>query len=315
MIRSSLHSSSFSALVFSAAVLSGLSGCEGFSQLQDLELARGEARFVSTELGATLGVAMADGREYSAASAEAQIAWTDGAPMTQDGCAAVSVVDALGTDGTGAVRYDFGACSGRQGAVVVAQEVVREGGAPTGSQGGQGASGPEMPPGSEADSGLLQDLEASSASFQVIYSGYENGALRISGHLDMSEDGDVGTVEAQVTLGALDYIGEVDAAGTWVETADALGTRTSVSGTFVSATGVEWSLVADNVVFQPGCLDGVGGQLSLIHDSPVGRVTAITTFDEVCDGCANLEVDGEDYGRTCFGDGSMIGGAITGMLQ
>jgi len=306
--------SSFSAFTLAALGIatSGLTGCQGFADLQDLELARAEARYVPTELGATLGLALMDAREYGAVSAEAQAAWINGEPMTSDGCADVGIVDAMASDDlTGAVRFDFLDCEARSGAVIVSQELDFEmpelpdgsnGDAPDGEE-------PELPDGTEADiTGALDPTASEDGSVGLTYANYTNGLLRTNGTMLMTEDGDEGTLDADVTLGALDYEGDIDVSGDWVEMADGLATRLNVAGEFISVTGVEWTVVANNVVFQPGCMDGLGGSLTLVHDNPHGRVTVEAQFDATCDGCATLLVNGEEQATSCFGDGTNIGG-------
>lgn len=315
MARSSwnfVSSLSAVSLVALGALTGGLSGCQGFTDLQDLELARAEARYVPTELGATLGVALMDAREYSAVSAEAQAAWINGEPMNEDGCANVGIVDGMSsTDLTGAVRFDFPNCDGRSGSVIVSQELdldmgdigdLPEGDLPPGEE-------PDLPDGTEADvADALDPTAIEDGSVGITYAGYTNGLLRTSGAMLMTEEGDAGTLDADLRLAALDYEGDIDVSGDWIEMADGLATRLNVTGAFVSVTGVEWTVMANNVVFQPGCMDGLGGSLTLVHDNPHGRVTVEALFDATCDGCATLLVNGEEQATSCFGDGTNIGG-------
>ena len=317
MARCSWNSvSSLSAITVATLGLatSGLSGCQGFNDLQDLELARAEARYVPTELGATLGLALMDAREYGAVSAEAQAAWIAGEPMTQDGCASVGIVDGMtSTDLSGSVRFEFPGCEGRSGSVLVDQDLdfevpdytdLPEGELP----GGELPEG-EFPPGTEADvAGALDPTAIEDGSVAISYIGYSNGLLRTAGSMRMTEDGDVGTLDADLRIAALDYEGDLAVSGQWTEMADGLATRLTVAGQFASVTGVEWTVVANNVVFQPGCMDGLGGDVTLVHDSRAGRVTVKAVFDATCDGCADLYVDGQKQATSCFGDGTTIGG-------
>jgi len=310
--------SSLSAITLAALGAVTTSGCQGFNDLQDLELARAEARYVPTELGATLGLALMDAREYGAQSAEAQAAWINGETPTADGCASVGIVDGMAIDDlSGAVRFDFPQCEGRSGSVIVQQDLdfemptyegeYPEGEYPEGEWPPEGEG--EFPPGTEADfADALDPTAIEDGSVAITYAGYSNGMLRTSGAMSMTETGDVGTLDANLRIGALDYEGDLDVSGEWTEMADGLATRLSLAGDFTSVTGVEWTVVANNVVFQPGCMDGLGGDVTLIHDNPHGRVTVQAVFDATCDGCATLYVDGEEQATQCFGDGTTIGG-------
>lgn len=295
-------------------VTTGLTGCQGFNDLQDLEMARAEARYVPTEIGATLGVALMDAREYGAISAEAQASWINGEQPQADGCADVGIVDGMSADDlTGAVRFDFPQCEGRSGSVIVSQELDFEVPDYTDLPEGEMPEGEvpegEFPPGTEADfEDALDPTAIEDGSVAITYAGYKNGLLRSAGVMAMTEDGDVGTLDADLRIGALDYEGDIDVTGEWTEMADGLATRLNLSGTFNSVTGVDWTVVANNVVFQPGCMDGLGGDITLVHDNPHGRVTVQAVFDATCDGCATLYVDGEEQATSCFGDGQNIGG-------
>ncbi len=306
---SSLSAASLAALGLAS---SGLAGCQGFNDLQDLELARAEARYVPTELGATLGVALMDARQYGDVSAEAQAAWINGEPMTEDGCANVGIVDGMSiSDMRGAVRFDFPNCDGRSGSVIVSQEfdvALPDLGDGAGGELPEGEE-PELPPGTEADvTDAFDPTAVEDGSVAITYAGYRNGLLRTAGTLSMTEEGDVGTLDADLRLAALDYEGDIDVTGDWTEMADGLATRLDVTGDFVSVTGVEWTVIANNVVFQPGCMDGLGGNLTLVHDNPLGRVTVEAIFDATCDGCATILINGEEQASSCFGDGTNIGG-------
>jgi hypothetical protein len=299
------------AALLAALGLATASGCQGFSDLQDLELARGEAGYASTEVGAVFAVAMAEAENFAQASVDAQIAYSLGSPITQEGCATVAVDDAADPDGRGIVRYDLSPCPSAKGSVIVAQEFQLTppddlpGG---GGGGGQSTDLPEVPPGTEADYNAGVAIAEADASIDVIYAGYSNGLVRATGSLSLTEEAGAGLLDAMVTVGALDYEGHLDVTGEWADVSDGLAARMSFDGSFESATGVEWTVVADNVVFEPGCMDGLGGELLMVFDNPAGRVTLETVFDDVCDGCADLYVDGEKMGESCFGDGMTLGG-------
>jgi energy-coupling factor transporter ATP-binding protein EcfA2 len=296
-----------------AALLAALglalgSGCQGFLDIQDLELARGEANYASTEVGAVFAVAMAEAENFGQLAIDAHVAADLGAPITHEGCANVVIDDAVGADGSGVVRYDLSPCPTSSGSVVVAQRF--EFTPPDSTSGGDGSAGdpPEVPPGTEADYTVGGAIDEADASMDVVYGGYSNGLLHATGSVSLTEVGGEGDVAAAVRIGALDYEGRLNVTGEWSDVSDGLAARMSFAGTFESATGVDWTVVADNVVFQPGCMDSLGGELLMIFDNPAGRVTVETVFDDVCDGCATLYVDGEEIAESCFGDGTTIGG-------
>ena len=66
-------------------------------------------------------------------------------------------------------------------------------------------------------------------------------------------------------------------------------------------------MIADNIEMAPDCSDAVGGQMTAIYDNDMGGVEVTALFDDVCDGCATLVVDGVDQGRTCFEGASWFG--------
>jgi|GEM_PF-2100280 len=310
-----MYSSSFDvvgtagATLLAALGLAMTSGCQGFTDLQDLELARGEATYAATEVGATFAVALSEAQRFTQASIDAQVAWNLGSPVTQEGCATVDVHDGVGAEGIGRVRYDMSPCPSASGSVVVDQEFIFT--PPEGTGGGEGFPGdpPDLPPGTEADYTIGDSLADADSAVQVLYAGYDKGLLRAAGTLSMSERQGAGLLAAQVTVGALDYEGTLDVDGDWSHVTEGLAARMSFAGTFESATGVGWTIVADNVVFQDGCMDSLGGELLMVFDNPAGRVTVETVFDDICDGCADLYVDGVQMGESCFGDGTTIGGA------
>ncbi len=296
-----------------AAILATLgcaftTGCDGFYDYQDLEIARGEASYVSTELGATFAFALAEAQRFTDASIEAQVAYEMGNPVEYEGCATVQVANAVGFDGNGTVAYDLSGCPTSSGAVTVAQQFdlgpPPEGG---GSGGYGGEAPPDVPPGTEA-SVQGDAIATADASAQVIFAGYNAGNIGVVGHMAYEQADGGGTIESGVTVSALDYQGRLAMEGEYDVVSDGLATRMSFDGDFESSTGLDWTVVADNVVYQPGCMDALGGELLMIFDNPAGRVTVETVFDDVCDGCAALYVDGEQVAESCFGDGTTIGG-------
>lgn len=299
-----------------AAILAALgcaltTGCDGFYDYQDLEIARGEATYVSTELGATFAFALAEAQRFTDASVEAQVAYEMGSPLEYEGCATVQVADAVGLDGNGTVAYDLSGCPTSSGAVTVAQQfdlaLPPGGGGSDGSGGYGGEVPPDVPPGTEA-SVQGNAIATADASAQVVFAGYHAGNIGVLGHMAYGHADDGGTIESGVTVTALDYRGRLDMEGEYDTINDGLATRMSFDGAFESSTGLDWTVVADNVVYQPGCMDALGGELLMIFDNPAGRVTVETVFDDTCDGCAALYVDGEQVAESCFGDGTTIGG-------
>ena len=81
-----------------------LTGCQFADEACDIEMARGEARYVPVELiGTGLGVMRADGGTYSSVVHQS---YSAGDPITSM-AAPASLVDGMGTDGEGTVFCDF----------------------------------------------------------------------------------------------------------------------------------------------------------------------------------------------------------------
>ncbi len=140
----------------------------------------------------------------------------------------------------------------------------------------------------------------------VSYVGYREGSLEMTG--GMTFGGGVagqgtggGTLSTSVAVSALDYSGALNAEGTWSSGQAADDSRMlSFVGQFTSATGLQWTVIADNVEMVPDCGDAVGGQLTAIYENDLGSVEVTALFDDVCDGCASLVVNGVEQGQTCF---------------
>ena len=110
-------------LALSAALGLALSGCATIDEAKDLEMARGEGRYVPVELIGSLALGVMRAGDYGTYSSVVHQSYSAGDPITSDGCASVSLVDGMGTDGEGTVVYDFDPCSARGGRVQVTQRV------------------------------------------------------------------------------------------------------------------------------------------------------------------------------------------------
>ena len=299
------------AAVLAALGLLASSGCQGFYDLQDLELARAEATFVPTEIGGTFAFAFGEAVRFSEVALEAQVAESLGAPLTEDGCLGIDVFDAVATtqaDGSGEVRYDLTQCPDESGGVLVAQTFDLS--PPELPDGGEEFPGdvPDVPPGTEANY-TSDAIATADARSQVVFDRYEFGMVGATGSLSVDTSLDGGALESNVLVSALDYRGRVAVAGDWTPVSDGLAARLNITGTFDSVADNTWTVVADQIVFEPGCMDGLGGELTAYFENGAGRVTVKAVFDAVCDGCSDLYVNDEFTGRSCFGDGATIGGA------
>ena len=49
-------------------------------------------------------------------------------------------------------------------------------------------------------------------------------------------------------------------------------------------------------------MDATAGEITAVFENGLGDVTVTAKFDSVCDGCANIFIDGESAGRVCLPD-------------
>jgi hypothetical protein len=295
-------------------------GCSADAVI-DLENARNEARFVPAEVVGTLGFAVAQARNYGERAVVAQNALSVGNSPDEEGCSAVSVTDNVLDDGIGAVLFDFNACPGRTGQVLVDQESTLpqlpagweewdqddwdqwDGELP------DGWDGPNTP-GGDGERQASFDLPsvADENSYTVRFVDYSVSIVEVKGAVDVSEGVSGGEIGAHIGVSALDYNAVVSVAGRWTPMTNEPGEWVSFGGRFNSMTGVEWTVVADNLGFLDGdCQDAVGGTLTAIFENEAGRTTVTATFDDVCDGCAHVAIDGIDQGQACFSASELIG--------
>ena len=158
----------------------------------------------------------------------------------------------------------------------------------------------------------LRDMLSGSADVQVSYDDYREGLLAMDGSLALAGglDGDTsegGGLSANLTVSALDYSTSVNAEGSWsVSPADEDARLMSFTGEFTSATGLTWTVIASNVETAPGCFDAVGGELTAIFGNDLGQVEVKAVFDDVCDGCSTLFINGVEQGQTCVPDSPLL---------
>jgi hypothetical protein len=289
-------------------------GCDTVDELVDIETAENEAIYIPVEVAATLALGVTRAQDYGAYSSVVQHSYSVGQPITTDGCIGIDMLDLVDGDGSGSLRYDFAACSGQGGAVQVAQTVVLDG-QPAGDDWedmlNEDYEG-ELPEGGAPED--LRDLLETSGDVEVSYQGYSEGMLEMNGVMAFSggvaggDEADGGSLSAQVQVAALDYSAMLRADGTWSSGPSSDDSRLlSFSGEFVSATGLTWTVIARNVEMVPDCADAVGGELTAIYNNDMGRVEVTARFDDVCDGCADLVIDGQERGKTCYAAADWFG--------
>lgn len=307
-------------LSLAAAFGMTLTGCQFADEARDIEMARGEARYVPVELVGTLALGVMRAADYGTYSSVVHQSYSAGDPITSDGCASVALVDGMGTDGEGTVFYDFGGCADRAGQVQVTQRVVsgdeaRDADFPgDGWEDSDGDGIPDsLPPGSE-DLDLdglseedLAELLGGDADIDVAYAGYREGLLAMEGSLSMSaslgSDGEIsGPLSADIGIEAWNYSGEASVEGEWKHGSLENSRSLSFTGGFVSSTGLNWTVMASNVELSAGCVDATAGEITAVFENGLGDVTVTAKFDSVCDGCANIFIDGESAGRVCLPD-------------
>ncbi len=299
----SLHSLGAAGLCLVAvACVFVFTGCDQVDELVDYEMATNEATYIPLEVAATVALGVTRAQDYGAYSSVVHHSYSVGQPITDDGCIDIQMVEGIGADGYGSLRYDFDACSGQAGAVRVEQTVTS---VATGEESWDDViNGQDVDLDGQPDD--LRDLLETRADVNVRYDGYREGVLEMTG--GMSFGGGVagegttgGSLSTDVAVQALDYSGALNADGTWSSGQAADDSRLlSFVGQFTSATGLSWMVIADNVEMVPDCGDAVGGQLTAIFENDMGSVEVTALFDDVCDGCATLVVDGVEQGETCF---------------
>lgn len=306
----SLHSLGAVALCLVAAASVFLfSGCESVNELVDLEMATNEAGYVPLEVAATLALGVTRAQDFGAYSSVVHHSYSVDQPITDDGCIDIQMIESIGADGYGSLRYDFARCNGQGGAVQVEQTVT--------SVAAGEESWDDVVNGADVDldgqPDDLRDLLETRADVQVSYSGYREGALEMTGGMTfgggvVGQGTEGGAMATDVAVSALDYCGALAAEGSWsAGQHDDEARMLSFVGDFTSATGLTWTVIADNVEMVPDCGDAMGGQLTAIFENDLGSVEVTALFDDVCDGCANLVVDGVQQGKTCFASTSWLG--------
>jgi hypothetical protein len=293
-----------------------LAGCAPEAVI-DLENARNEARFVPAEVVGTLGFAVAQAQNYGERAVVAQNAFAVGTSPDEEGCSAVSVTDAILDDGVGSVMFDFNSCPSHTGRVQVDQESTLE--LPDGWQDwdeddwdgwdGQvpdGWDGGSTPGGEQAS---IEIADQADDNFNVRFTDYAVGMVDVRGAVSVDGDLEGGEVGAHVGIAALDYDMLASVSGTWEPMLNEPGKWVSFGGRFNSMTGVDWTVVGDNLGFlSTDCMDAVGGTVTAYFENEAGRTEVTATFDSVCDGCADISVDGIDQGQACFSAADLIGG-------
>ena len=294
-------------------------GCS-IDSVIDLENARNEARFVPAEVVGTLGFAVSQAQNYGERAVVAQNAFARGVDADDEGCSAISVTDDIEDDGLASVLFDFAACPGQDGQVQVDQASTLPA-LPDGwenwdqddwdSWDGQfpdGWNDGSLPGGEQASVELPAGLEEEDG-YVVRFADYSVSIVDVRGAIEVSGDANGGEVGAHVGVAALDYDALMSASGSWSRMENEPGKWVSFGGSFNSMTGVEWTVVADNLGFLDSeCQDAVGGTLTATFDNEAGRSSVTATFDDVCDGCANVVVDGIDQGEACFSASELVGG-------
>lgn len=282
-------------------------GCEFADSVADLETARGEAEYVPVEVAATVALGVARALDYGAYSSVVHSSYATGQPITADGCIGIQVVQAIGADGHGALRYDFAGCPGQGGAAVVEQTIAGIGAGESWED--VVSSGDVNEDGMEDD---LGDLLQAEADVMVRYDGYEEGVLRMSGQMALGGgvtggSSATGPLVCSMAVSARGYATSLLAQGEWSGSRYGDDARqVTFAGSLLSAAGLEWTVMGEDVVLSPDCMGPVGGRLSAVFENDAGRVEMTATFDQACDGCADLLLDGVSQGRTCFAAASWL---------
>ncbi|MCP4870755.1 MAG: hypothetical protein GY898_18795 [Proteobacteria bacterium] len=315
MTRVLASAESFCAMILCAIATGYVFIFSGCSPVMDLETARAEAQYMPVEVAATLALGISRAQDYGAHSVAVHSSYSNGTPITQDGCIGIALTDDFAIDGVGELVYDFGACGSQSGLVQVNQTVTYS--LPEGQSAEDFADEndngipDEFENGGMDGSGLVGEITAT-ANINVTYNGYKEGLLNMSGGMALAggvldSDGTGGDLAAALSVSALDYGTTVTADGTWAASpANPDAQLLSFAGSFTSATGLEWTIVAENVEMAPGCNDAMGGQLTARYSGEAGDVEVIAVFDNVCDGCAHLIIDGVSQGQACFPDSPLL---------
>lgn len=304
----------FSAMTLCAAATGCISLFAGCSPMIDLETARAEAQYMPVEVAATLALGISRAQDYGAHSVAVHSSYSNGTPITHDGCIGIALTDDLAIDGVGELVYDFGSCGSQSGLVQVNQTITYS--LPDGQTADDFADENNNGIPDEFENGGMDgsgvDTEVTpTTNLNVTYNGYKEGLLKMSGGMAMAggvlEADGGGDLAAAMTVSALDYSTTVTADGTWASSpANPDAQLLSFAGSFTSATGLEWTIVAENVEMAPGCNDAMGGQLTARYSGSAGDVEVIAVFDDVCDGCAHLIIDGVSQGQACFPDSPLL---------
>ncbi len=303
-----------------------LVGC-GADATFELEMARSEAQYLPIEVGATTALGIFKAAQFAELSASIQADGTTAGISFDPPCVGVDLTDPMGgADLLGTVSYDFNGCSSSAGALAVSQAVLLPDASeldglgddvsrdlPEGWDGElpEGWDGEipedwegELPEGSELE-GLL--LEGTSVAMAVDFNSFSEGVLGMNGTVATQGGLEGGALDADLSVSALDYGGDLDVSGSWGLGIDVDETVISFAGKFVSSTELEWDVRAENIVLDMTCGDARGGELTATFTNDAGRVELRAVFSAECDGCATVYVNGDLQGDTCF-DGSAFYG-------
>lgn len=260
-------------------LLLGAAGC--FAPAADLELARGEAGLLGQEVLLALGTSVAGGLDYADRAGLAQEAAMDGWALRSEGCEGYRVLDPTADDGQGQVEVDIDECADASGRAVIEQGVASDDGAPRDG---------EVPAAGQAT---------------VVYEAFHLGSITTDGTMELRDVGEVTALSLDLTTAALDTEVVLVGEGTWGRSPYGVGrSDIVVEGDFVSSTGLDWRISAQHVATERGCGDGLGGEVLLAFANTAGSVAVRIVFDDVCDGCAEVWVDGERRVESC----SVLGG-------
>jgi len=305
---------SLCAVLASTGALGGALLFAGCAPVMDLETARAEAQYMPVEIAATLALGVSRAQDYGAHSAAVHASYGNGVPVTSDGCIGIALTDDLAIDGIGELVYDFSHCDSQAGLVQVNETITYSlpDGASADDYADENGNGipDEYENGAPDGSGATADITAT-ANINVTYNGYREGLLTMSGGMALAggvlEAEGGGDLATDMTVSSLDYATSVTASGTWVTSPmDPEAQLLSFAGSFTSATGLQRDIVAENIATSPGCNDAMGGQLTARYSGAAGDVEVIALFDDVCDGCATLVIDGVSQGQACFPDSPLL---------
>lgn len=250
-------------------------GCGPLASESELDLARQEAPSLTLQMFASAGFAFGSALDYGLRATDAQRADLVGATPSADGCEGLQIADPVADDGVGIVEFDLSPCSGSSGVVEVEQQLSGDA---------------ELSPADRIDSAPTTVRFADSA--------FSSAEVRGSFHL--GNGAEAGSVTTTVDVAFGDLQGRLDVKGTFAPSASGVGTDFDADGYFVSDSDLRWRTSFGHVAFAESCGEALGGEVLGWFRNDAGEALVRIEFDDQCDGCATLFVDGEAPRQWCW---------------